>query len=98
MQWTCDRRRADCYAHGAGYPTEKENVEAVIGDAIRISLEFNNGQETLIVVNPRRIAVIIDKPAHRGAVNPVEFIDQVIKSSMKTRLRPCWRPRQASST
>jgi hypothetical protein len=52
-------------------------------------------QETLIVVNPRAIAVIIDKPAHRGAVNPVEFMDRFIKGSTNTKLR-AWLAAPAS--
>jgi hypothetical protein len=74
--------------HGAiAHQFAQEYVEAVIGEAMRISLEFKDPQETLIVVNPRRIAVILDKPANRGAVIPLESIDQFIKGSAKTRFQ-----------
>jgi hypothetical protein len=65
----------------------KEYVEAVIGEAMQISRDSEDRPDTLVVVNPRRIAVILDKRARRGTVIPVEFIDQVIEGSMKTRLR-----------
>jgi hypothetical protein len=65
----------------------KEYVEAVIGDAVQISLAYKDRPDTLVVVNPRRIAAILDRTAHRGAVVPVDLIAQVIEGSMKTRLQ-----------
>jgi hypothetical protein len=72
-----------------------EYVEAVIGEAMQISFEFKDRQDTLVVVNLRRLAVILETRAHRGTVIPVEFIDQVIEGSMKTRLR-AWLAAPAS--
>jgi hypothetical protein len=74
--------------HGAvAQQFPKEYVEAVIGEAMQISRDSEDRPDTLVVVNPRRIAVILDKRARRGTVIPVEFIDQVIEGSMKTRLQ-----------
>jgi hypothetical protein len=60
----------------------KEYVEAVITDAMKIPPPYKHRQDTLVVINPRRIAVILDKQAHRRAVNPVDLIKQVIDSPM----------------
>lgn len=65
----------------------KEYVEAVITDAIKILPSYKHRQDTLIVINQRRIAVILDKQARRGAVIPVEFIEQVIEGPMKAKLQ-----------
>ena len=65
----------------------KEYVEAVIEEAMQISLAYKDRPDTLVVVNPRRIAAILDRSAHRGAVIPVEFIEQVIDGPKKTRLQ-----------
>ena len=45
----------------------KEYVEAVITDAMKILPSYQNRQDTLVGINPRRIAVFIDKQARRGA-------------------------------
>lgn len=65
----------------------KEYVEAVITDAMKILPSYQHRQDTLVVVNPRRVAVIVDKQAHRGAVISVDLIEQVIEGSMKTKLK-----------
>lgn len=65
----------------------KEYVEAVITDAVKILPSYKHRQDTLVVINQRRIAVILDKMARRGAVIPVEFIEQVIEGPMKTKLQ-----------
>ncbi len=64
----------------------KEYVEAVITDALRILPSYEDRRDTLVAVNRRRLAVILDKQRNRGAVIPVDFIEQVIKGGMKDRL------------
>lgn len=65
----------------------KEYIEAVVTDALRILPSYGHRRDTLVVVNPRRLAVILDKQTNRGAVIPVEFIEQVIEGGMKNRLQ-----------
>ena len=65
----------------------KEYVEAVITDALKILPSYQHREDTLVVVNPRRVAVILDKQARRGAVIPVDLIEQVIEGSMKSKLQ-----------
>jgi hypothetical protein len=65
----------------------KEYIEAVIDDALKILPSYKDRKDTLIVVNPRRVAVILDKQARRGAVIPVDFIEQVVEGPMKERLQ-----------
>ena len=65
----------------------KEYVEAVITDAMKILPSYQHRQDTLVVVNPRRVAVIIDKQARRGAVIFVDLIEQVVEGQMKAKLQ-----------
>jgi hypothetical protein len=65
----------------------KEYVEAVVTDALHILPSYQDRQGSLVVINARRLAVILDKQAHRGAVIPVEFVEQVIEGPMKERLQ-----------
>jgi hypothetical protein len=65
----------------------KEYVEAVITDAMKILPSYQNRQDTLVVINPRRVALVIDKQARRGAVIPVDLIEQVVEGPMKTKLQ-----------
>ncbi len=65
----------------------REYVEAVVTDALRILPSYKDRQDSLVVINARRVAVILDKRAHRGAVIPVEAIEQVISGPMKERLQ-----------
>ncbi len=67
--------------------TSKEYVEAVVADALKILPSYLHRNDTLVVVNARRIAVILDKQAHRGAVIPVDLIEQVISGPMNERLQ-----------
>lgn len=64
----------------------KEYVEAVIADAMEILPSYVHRKETLVVVNPRHVAVLLDIQAKRGAVIPLDMIQQVIDGPMKTRL------------
>jgi hypothetical protein len=65
----------------------KEYIEAVVEDAIGIWRSQQDRQDTLVAINPRRIAVILDKQANRGAVLPVELIENVMDASMRTGLQ-----------
>jgi len=64
----------------------KEYIEAVITDAMKILPSYRHRQDTLVVVNARRLAVILDKQAQRGAVIPVDQIEQVVEGPMKAKL------------
>ena len=70
------------YARGG-----QEYVEAVVMDALHILPSYQDRSDTLVVINARRVAVILDKQAQRGAVIPVSFIEQVIEGPMKERLQ-----------
>jgi hypothetical protein len=65
----------------------KEYVEAVITDALKILPHYKHRSDSLVVVNARKVAVILDKQAGRGAVIPVDFIEQVVSGPMKERLQ-----------
>jgi hypothetical protein len=65
----------------------KEYVEAVIHDALKILPSYKDRKDTLVVINPRRVAVILDNQARRGAAIPVDFIEQVVAGPMKERLQ-----------
>jgi hypothetical protein len=65
----------------------KEYVEAVIMDALNILPSYQDRRESLVVINARRLAVILDKQAQRGAVIPVDLIEQVLSGTMKQRLQ-----------
>ena len=78
----------------ASYPTDtvirqvaKEHIEAVVGEVMQIWRENPNRRDTLVAINPRRIAVILDKQANRGAVLPVQSIERVLDGSMRTNLQ-----------
>lgn len=65
----------------------KEYVEAVVTDALRILPTYKDRKDSLVVINARRVAVILDKQAQRGLVIPVDLIEQVIEGPMKDRLQ-----------
>lgn len=65
----------------------KEYVEAVITDAMKILPFYQHRKDTLVVINPRRVTVILDKQARRGAVIPVDLIEQVVDGPMKMKLQ-----------
>lgn len=65
----------------------REYVEAVVDDAMKILPSYKDRQDTLVVINPRRVAVILDKQTGRGAVLPVDFVDQVVEGAMKEKLK-----------
>jgi len=65
----------------------KEYLEAVVADAMKILPAYQHRQDTLVVINPRRVAVLLDKQRRRGAVLPVDFIKQVVTEPAKARLQ-----------
>ena len=65
----------------------KEYVEAVLTDAMHNLPSYKDRQDSLVVINARRVAVILDKQAQRGAVIPADFIEQVVSGPMKERLQ-----------
>jgi hypothetical protein len=65
----------------------KEYIEAVIDDAMKILPSYKDRQDTLVVINPRRVAVILDKQARRGVVLPLELVEQVVEGAMKAKLK-----------
>jgi hypothetical protein len=67
--------------------TSREYIEAVLADALKVLPSYAHRQDTLVVVNARRIAAILDKQAHRGAVIPVDLIEQAVSGTMKARLQ-----------
>jgi hypothetical protein len=59
-----------------------EYVEAVLTDA----LEILPSDDSLIVISPRRVAIVLDKLAHRGAVLPANLIEEAVTGAMKEEL------------
>jgi hypothetical protein len=51
-----------------------EHIEALIDEAMKMCRSHQDGSGTTFVISPRRIAVVLDKQANRGAVLPVDFI------------------------
>jgi hypothetical protein len=64
----------------------KEYIEAVISDAMLILPAYKHRQDTLVVINPRRLAIIIDERVSRGVAIPVELIEQAIEGPKRDRL------------
>jgi hypothetical protein len=62
----------------------KEHIEAVVDEAIQIWRSSQDSRGTLVVINPQRIAVILDSHANRGAVLPLELVYPVIDDSART--------------
>jgi hypothetical protein len=83
-----DEQEMSIEVHGlVAKASSREYVEAVIADALKILPSYSHRHDTLVVVNARRIAVILDKQAHRGAVIPVDLIEQAVSGPMKERLQ-----------
>ena len=45
----------------------KEYIEAVISEVMLILPAYKDRQDTLVVINPRRLAIIVDEPMRRGS-------------------------------
>lgn len=64
----------------------KEYIEAIVASAMEILPSYQHRRDTMVVINPRRVAVVIDKQNRRGTVIPVDMILQVIEGRTKTKL------------
>jgi hypothetical protein len=64
----------------------KEHVEAIIDEAMGVWNEQQARQSSLMVVNARRIVVILDGLARRGAVVPVDDIEHDLDDQMRQAL------------
>ena len=65
----------------------KEHIEGVVEEAMQIWRSYPDGQSTTVVINRRRIAVILDKQANRGAVVPVALIYPAIDDATKSKVQ-----------
>jgi hypothetical protein len=65
----------------------KKHLEAVVDEAVQVWHSQPDRHGTLIVVNARRIAVILDGRASRGAVVPVESIYEVLDEMAREALQ-----------
>lgn len=65
----------------------REHIEAVVDEAIAIWRSQQDGNGTMVVINPRRIAVVLDRPANRGAVIPIELIYPAIDDATKSNVQ-----------
>jgi hypothetical protein len=66
-----DRQEIPIEVHGLiAKSFSKEYVEAVVTDALHILPSYQARPDSLVVINARRVAVILDKQAQRGAVIP----------------------------
>jgi hypothetical protein len=65
----------------------KEYIEAVIEEAIQIWRSHHDRHGTLVVVNARQIAVILDGRASRGVVLPVEALDTALDDETRRQLQ-----------
>jgi hypothetical protein len=64
----------------------KEHIEAIVDEAIQIWRSHQDAYGTMVVITPRRIAVILDKQANRGAVVPLDFIYPTIEDAARARI------------
>jgi hypothetical protein len=69
------------------HQVSKEYIEAVVEDAMGIWRSYPDHQETLVAINPRKIAVILDRHANRGAVFPVRLMEPVVDASIRMELQ-----------
>ncbi len=64
----------------------KEYIEAVVEDAVQIWRSRPDRRGTTVVINPRRIAVVLDGRANRGAVLPLPLIEPALDASGRSDL------------
>jgi hypothetical protein len=64
-----------------------EHIEAVVDEAIQIWRPHQDGHGTMIVISPRRIAVVLDKQANRGAVVLVDLVYPAIEDATRTKVQ-----------
>lgn len=90
---TC--RKARCPSRSVARSVAKVYVGVVITDAVKILASYQHREDTLVVINPRRAAVILDNQSWRGAIITVERIKRVVKGPMKEKLQ-AWLASPAS--
>ena len=64
----------------------REYIEAVVDDAFKILPPYKDRRDTLVVINPRRVAVLLNTQAKRGRVLPLDFVVQAFDGAMKMKL------------
>jgi hypothetical protein len=64
-----------------------EHIEAIVDEALQTWRSHQDGHGTMVVITPRRIAVILDKQANRGAVVPVDFIYPAIEDATRASIQ-----------
>jgi hypothetical protein len=64
----------------------KEHIEALFDEAKQIWRSLQDEHRTLVVINPGRVAVVLDKQANRGVALTVELIYPGIDASARTRV------------
>ena len=65
----------------------REHIEALINEALEVCRPQQDWQGSLVVINPGRIAVVLDKQAKRGAVLPVEMVYPGLEDATVSRVR-----------
>ncbi len=63
-----------------------EHIEAVIDEATQLWGSDQDGYGTMVVITPRRIAVVLDKQANRGAVVPVDSVYPKMEDAARARV------------
>jgi hypothetical protein len=63
-----------------------EYIEAVLVSAMKIRPAYEHHRDSLVVVNPRRIAVVIDKQGNRVAISPLDLVEQTLDAPAKHQL------------
>jgi hypothetical protein len=64
-----------------------ERIEALVSEAMEIWRSHPDKQGTMVVISPRRIAVVLDKQVNRGALVPVEMIYPAIEDATRTQVQ-----------
>jgi hypothetical protein len=64
----------------------KEHIEAVVEDAMKLLHADQDRPDTLVVINRRRIAVVLDKQENRGTMLPLHLVERVMDASLRKQL------------